>query len=171
MCDIRVLCEASEKGKFVVNMCLNNGYDINTKKLEKLLILMQGEMLRRHKKTFFEQVIIVKDNEAIIPKVERDFKMYNEGFKERLSEYYFLTNNEQEVMNSIIEQYGNMNIADLNERRELKILSQFIDETDELNLNIVPKQLIQNVFIRSNFFEHDLKKQDRYVKQKVLATK
>ncbi len=53
MIDRRILCQASEKGKIVVNECLDRGYDIDTLKLEKLLILMHGIMLSAYGDPFF----------------------------------------------------------------------------------------------------------------------
>ena len=35
--DTRILCEAGEKGKIVVNKCLDHGIEISTYKLIKLL--------------------------------------------------------------------------------------------------------------------------------------
>jgi len=170
MGDIRVLCEACEKGKFIVNKCLKNGYDINTEKLEKLLIIMQGEMLRLYRKPFFLQPIIVNDKDVIIPKVEDSFSMYNDGFKERLCEYYHLTKEDQEIMDMVFASYAQMDINDLNEKREINILKSLYIE-NEWGLNIISNDQIKNIFIRSRFFENDFIKPNHNVKQKVLAIK
>lgn len=170
MADIRVLCEVCEKGKFVVNRCLKNGNEINTEKLEKLLILMQGEMLKKYNKPFFEQQIIVKDKNIVIPKLNREFYMYNEGFNERFCEYYHLTRAEQEIMDIVIEKYSNFDVEQLKSKRELIILgNMFVDSTNEFDL--IFDEMIKSVFVRCNYFENYTPKENTNIKTKKLALK
>lgn len=49
---------ASERGKYIVNKCIEKGYKINTLKLEKLLILIYGTILSKHQKHFFQEDIM-----------------------------------------------------------------------------------------------------------------
>lgn len=49
----KVGCMATKFGKIVANKCLDRNISLTTLKLEKLLILMQVEYIRKTEKAFF----------------------------------------------------------------------------------------------------------------------
>lgn len=71
------ICFASEIGKIVANKCLDRNIPLNTLKLEKFLILIQVENIKKYGKTLFhENIILDSDYKAIMDEVEQDFKTY-----------------------------------------------------------------------------------------------
>jgi len=139
----RILCEASEKGAIVVNKCLNRGFEINTIKLEQLLILMHGRMLSLYNKPFFSQEVVARTHALMIDKVDKDFRIYAMEFKEKLEEYICLLEKE-EVMNYIIEKYGNLDFFELKELPVLKNLKDLFSKEDQSN--IIPNLKIEKMF-------------------------
>ncbi|MFQ6724517.1 MAG: hypothetical protein ACLRFE_04230, partial [Clostridia bacterium] len=108
-----VLCEASEKGKVVVNKCLNRGYHINTLKLEKLLIIIHGLMLVHHNKPFFKNSIIPTKNGLRIPEVDNDFIINAISFDKKFDEQIAFLDREWEITEYVIKKYGKMNTFEL----------------------------------------------------------
>jgi len=140
----KILCEASEKGVVVVNECLNRGLEINAIKLEQLLILMHGRMLSLYNKPFFSQEVVARTHALMIDKVDKDFRIYAMGFKEKLEEYICLLEKEEEVMNYIIEKYGNLDFFELKELPVLKNLKDLFSKEDQSN--ILPNIKIEKMF-------------------------
>ena len=161
----KILCGASEKGKIVVNRCLDRGYFINTLKLERLLILMQGTMLETYQKPLFLQHIIVQPHGLIIPDVDRELILYSVEFKERFVEHISLSEQEEKVVNNIIENYGSYGIVELNEEPALKILKGLCYNAHSMNM--VPRELIKKVFTdyRLSNLDEEEKKKNSFQKQ------
>lgn len=149
--DTRILCEAGEKGKIVVNKCLDHGIEISTYKLIKLLIMMHGIMLSRYQKPFFSQNVVATQYGPTIKEIDKELVFYALGFKERMCEYICLLENEEKVMDEVIEKYGTVDAFELNERKEFKLINEFCYE--EGTLNIIPNELIENVFDYYKFYD------------------
>ena len=144
-----VFCLASEKGVVVVNECLKKGIEINTLKLEQLLILIHGIMLSKYNKPFFYENVVARDFSLMIQEVDEDFRAYGIEFKEPFEEYITLLEKEEEVMKYVIEKYGNLDFFDLNEFCVLKKLrKRFIEENKN---NIDSKNIIPNIEIEKEF--------------------
>ena len=115
----KVGCMATEVGKIVANKCLDRNISLNTLKLEKLLILMQVEYIRKTEKAFFQENIIVSNqHNTRIKEVEEDFLPYAVGMDmissdTRFCEYINLLMKQEEVVESIINKYGNLDAFDL----------------------------------------------------------
>ena len=75
------LCEVCEKGKIVINKCLDKGYAINTAKLEKLLILMQGTMLAKYNKPLFRQDVVAVYVGLVVKELSRQLLVYEEKIR------------------------------------------------------------------------------------------
>lgn len=118
-----ILCEASEKGKVVVNHCLNKGCRINTLKLEKLLIIIHGMMLAHHKKPFFKNSIVPTKNGLRIPEVDRDFIINVISFDKKFDEQIAFLDREWEMTEYIINTYGKMDTFELDTEFGLKQLN------------------------------------------------
>lgn len=145
----KILCEASEKGIIVANECLNRGIEINTIKLQQLLILMHGRMLSLYNKPFFSQEVVARPQALMIDKVNKDLMVYAMEFKELIEEYYILLEKEEAVMMEVIDAYGNLNFFDLKELPALKTLQDnFIKKNQE---SIISNEAIQKTF---NFYNN-----------------
>lgn len=120
-----ILCSASEKGKWIVNACLNLGFDITTYKLEKLLVLAYGEYLVKTGKKLFNEDIMVSEVGIVIKEVDQDFIRFAMGFTAPLEEYYPMLNAEEKIINSIIYKYGNKDAFELTANAKLKELVEY----------------------------------------------
>lgn len=162
----KIMCEASEKGVYVVNKCLQKGYKINTIKLEQLLILMHGTMLSLYQKPFFAQNVVARPHALIIDEVDKNFLAFAIEFKERMTEYISLLQNEEKVMNYIIEKYGNADFFELNNKKELTVLRNLFSKEGEKV--VVPNEAIEKVFDYYNFSGLDCVKKQEEPYQKRL---
>lgn len=141
-----VLSIASEKGTIVVNECLRRWLYINTLKLEQLLILIQGRMLSLYNRPFFSQDVIARTHALMIDEVDKEFRINAIEFKEEIVEYVSLLSTEEEVMNFVLDSYGSLNVFELQELYELKILKEcYSKEGKDIKIS---KEEIQKVFIK-----------------------
>ena len=136
-----ILCSASEKAKWIINGCLKAGFDINTFKLEKLLIIAYGEYLIKTGKKLFNEKIVVWETGLNIREVNRDFIKYAMGFYAPFCEYYLKLDAEEKLIDSIIFEYGNMDAFKLNDNIRLKEL-EYLKNSD----GFVSEEDIKKVF-------------------------
>ena len=125
--DTRILCGASEKGKIVVNKCLDKGIKITTLKLEQLLILMQGTCLAKYNEFLFYENIILTPEGLKIEEVDKDFISFAAGFKEKLQEYHSLLDYQNAIIDDIISVYGEKSTLELSEVGPLHDLANYKD--------------------------------------------
>lgn len=142
-----ILCKASELGKIVINICLQRGIAINTLKLEKLLIIMQGKMLSRYNESLFDEPITYRNNGGfMIPKVDKDFIYGAVSFKEQETEYLPLLDRQSEVMCEVLNGYGEYNVFELEKLYSFKKLRNMIEkpENDD-NLVYVSTDILKSI--------------------------
>lgn len=125
-----LMCKASEVGKIVVNKCLDRSIFINTLKLEKLLILMQIECIKRSKKPLFTEEIVIWKCGVVIKEVDSDFRSYAISFYERQEEYICLLVAEEESVEYVLREYGHMDSFELNKLNVIKELIPFAMERE-----------------------------------------
>lgn len=117
-----ILCSASEKAKWFVNECIKEGYEINTFKLEKLLVLAYGEYLVKTGKKLFNENIVIWEAGPMIKEVDEDFRCYAIGFHSPFYSYYLKLDAEERLIRDIMYKYGNMDGFELNANVKLKEL-------------------------------------------------
>lgn len=149
MSNEKILCEASEKGKIVVNKCIELGYEIEPLKLEQLLILIHGMMLAKYNKPFFEEEIISTEYGLVIREIERDFLEYSSGFKEKFQDYILLLEKEETTVDYIIKRFGIYNHKLLKNVIVLNLLNEI--SYKEGTSNIIPNQFIREAFLAYNY--------------------
>jgi len=114
----KIMCRACEIGKIVVNRCLQREMSINTQKLQKLLVLMQGVYLvhpdNEKKEPFFEESIYLNSNGFIIQEVDMFFKPYAVTFNEPLTEYISLVDTKSKVVDLVLNRYGHCTTLEIN---------------------------------------------------------
>jgi len=151
----KILCDVSEKSKIVVNRCLDLGYEIGVWKLEQLMIIIQGIMLVKYNKPFFEEKIISVTSGLVIRQIERDFIVYTLRFNEKLPEYIYLLEDEEEIVDEVIKKYGDKDYYDLKNSNKIKLLSEICYE--KTKMNCVPNEMIKQVF---EYYSFSLKNKD-----------
>lgn len=117
-----VMCKAGEVAKIVINKCLDRGIRIGTLKLEKLLVLMQVECIKRSKKPLFTEEIVVWHCGVAIKEVDEGFLKYACGFNEKQTEYIALLDKEVESVEYVLKSFGHMDAYDLNKLPTIKRL-------------------------------------------------
>lgn len=138
----KLLCDVSEKAKIVANECIERGYIVSETKLSLLLILMQGSMLSKHKKPFFKQKVVATRNMPIIKEVIFDF--LNDRFDEKKETHIYLPEEEWEVMDEIINEYGDLNTIQLSELNRLMTINGVCYR--ENAVNVISNDLIEKIF-------------------------
>lgn len=103
----RIMCKAAEVGKIVVNRCLSRGLSIDVQKLQKLLVLMQVECIKRSGKPLFTEDIRIWDCGVAIKEVDEEFRNTGFAFINHQVEYINLLEYEDKSVDSILEMYGN----------------------------------------------------------------
>ena len=166
----RIMCDASEKGVYVVNRCLEKGLKINTIKLEQLLIIINGTMLSLTETPFFSQNVTAHKHALLIKEVDEDFISSAIRFKEKKEEYIVLLDSEQKIIDSVIDKYGALDFFELRRQKTLRCLREICYNADKENdaPNIVPNDLIKKVFDYYAFYDFDIVKEKEDSFQKTL---
>ncbi len=111
----KVMCKAAEVGKIVVNKCLDSSLFIDTQKLQKLLVLMQVECIKRNGKPLFKEDVLIWNCGVAIKEVDEEFRGVGGAFHSHQEEYINLLDPEEESVNVILQQFGQKNAIELNE--------------------------------------------------------
>jgi len=164
----KILSEVSEKAKVVVNRCFLYGYEIEPVKLQYLLILMHGTMLALYNKVFFKQNIYVQEERIFIDETEKFFLQKEITSNRLLKEQFLLPHYEEQIINEILEKYGNVEVATLKELLPLKMLSEVCSEEEASKMVVVPNELIKEVFIYYNFYEYISPRKDENTFRRIL---
>lgn len=136
----KLTCMASEFGKIVANKCLDKNISLNTLKLEKLLILMQVECIRKTKKALFKETIIVPNQyNSKIKEVDEDFLPYAAGMNmipndTRFCYYTMFLMKQEEVVDSIIDRYGNLDSWELEKTEDIQLMHKISEELNTQNI-------------------------------------
>lgn len=112
--------KACEIGAIVVNKCLDRGFNINTQKLQKLLVLMQADYIKRTHETLFDENIIIRDCGIMIDSVDFAFLKYAIEFTEKQTEYICLTGAQERSVDAVLDKYGTCNAMELHALPQLQ---------------------------------------------------
>ena len=109
-----IMCKAAEVGKIVINKCVDAGLFIDAQKLQKLLVLMQVDCIKRSSKPLFKEDIRIWDCGVAIKEVDEEFRGVGGPFVKKQVEYINLLEQEEKSVNIILEQFGTMDAIELN---------------------------------------------------------
>ena len=109
-----IMCKASEVGKIVINKCIDLNLSIDVQKLQKLLVLMQVECIKLSGKPLFKEDVRIWNCGVAIKEVDEDFRFNENAFQNRHLVYINLLDAEEIAVSNIINQYGQMDAAQLN---------------------------------------------------------
>lgn len=139
------MCRASELGKTIVNICLENNFEINTSKLQKLLFILQGEFLAKYNCTIFEEKILAWKCGVAIKEVNSEYQNFTFGFKEPIKEHLLLLEREKQMINEIVNKYGKLSTIDLNnDIRSRSLWEKYYEMGESIE---IPKDEIRRVFL------------------------
>ncbi len=110
----KIMCKAAEVGKIVINKCIDLGLFIDAQKLQKLLVLMQVDCIRKSKKPLFKEDIRIWDCGVAIKEVDEEFRGLGGSFATKQEEYIILLEQEEKSVNKILEQFGRLDAIELN---------------------------------------------------------
>ena len=110
----KIMCKAAEVGKIVINKCIDLDLFIDAQKLQKLLVLMQVDCIRKSKKPLFKEDIRIWDCGVAIKEVDEEFRGLGGSFANKQEEYIILLEQEEKSVNKILEQFGNLDAIELN---------------------------------------------------------
>lgn len=110
-----IMCKAAEVGKIVINKCIDANICIDTQKLQKLLVLMQVECIKRSGRPLFKEDIRKWDCGVAIKEVDEEFRGIGGDFTEKQQEYIVLLEQEEKSVNYILQQFGDKGAIELNE--------------------------------------------------------
>lgn len=110
----KIMCKAAEVGKIVINKCIDLNLFIDAQKLQKLLVLMQVDCIRKSKKPLFKEDIRIWDCGVAIKEVDEEFRGLGGPFAAKQEEYIILLEQEEKSVNKILEQFGKLDALELN---------------------------------------------------------
>lgn len=109
-----LMCKAAEVGKIVINKSIESGLFIDSQKLQKLLVLMQVDCIKKSNKPLFKEDIRIWDCGVAIKEVDEEFRGIGGSFTTKQTEYINLLDQEEKSVNAILEQFGTMDAIELN---------------------------------------------------------
>lgn len=143
------MCKACELGKIVVNICIKNNIEINTAKLQKLLVLMHGEHLAKYSQPLFPENVLIWKCGVAIEEVDTQFREFGGGFTTEFPAKLAVLSSENQIIKNVLINYGNKDVFELNNDYRLKYLK---DKFYQSNQSV----LINNDEIRQVFMTNDL---------------
>lgn len=138
------MCKASELSKIIINKCIDRGLSINAPKLQKLLVLMQGQCLVKYEKELFKEEIVAWSCGVAIKEVNSEFKNYNPDVDGKQQAYLILLDYEEDIIDDILDKFGNYDAITISSDPRLHKLVDMFFEKDKSN--IIPKNIIKDVF-------------------------
>lgn len=140
----RIMCKASEIGKIIVNKCLQNGIEINTQKLQKLLVLVQVECIKDSGFPLFSEDIRIWDCGVEIKEVDEDFRQFGTQFTTEFNENIVLLDSEMQYIDNIINTYGSLTASQLNALPiNQKVISMGIKHENETYAHVTAERMTE----------------------------
>lgn len=136
-------CLANLIGRNVVNKCLEKGYSINTLKLEKLLIVMQGVALAGTGKPMFQEAIVPSKTGGLrIKEIYEEFIAGSAGFEDKVDEWIVLLEKQESVVDSVLNKCGKLDALDISDKYGLNKLNHQLLEDGITDKNIINGMLM-----------------------------
>ena len=140
----KFMCKASEIGKIIVNKCLQNGIEINTQKLQKLLVLVQIECIKDSGFPLFSEDIRIWDCGVAIKEVDEDFRQFGTQFTTEFNENIVLLDSEMQYIDNIINTYGSLTASQLNALPiNQKVISMGIKHENETYAHVTAERMTE----------------------------
>ena len=121
MKNIGCRCLASEYGKVIINKCIKRQISLSNIKLQQLLIITQGVMLASYHKPIFTEQVTGASYGLLLKEVNKDFFGIFE-FNEEYFAYVVPLDIEIQVIDKVLNRYGQLDPFQLKELPEMKKL-------------------------------------------------
>ena len=125
-------------GEVIINESLDRGIKINTSKLMKLLYLMQKLHMQKYGTPMFTDKVIATVNGPYIENIANYFIAGRLGFNDYVEERIVLKDSHEDVSNSILDKYGNLNPSELMKLCQEDGLFKTIWANAEGNNKVIP---------------------------------
>ncbi len=144
---VRFMCKAAEVGKIIINKCIDSNLFIDAQKLQKLLVLMQVDCIRRSNKPLFKEDIKIWNCGVAIKEVDEEFRGVGGPFTTKQIEYINLLEQEEKSVNTILEQFGKMDAIELNLLPVNQRVISLAIKTDDTSTPYVSYQILMGAFL------------------------
>jgi len=110
------------------------------------LVLMQIYHMIRVKKVLFPQDILVNDScGVVIKEIDWEFMQYAIECNEKQTEYIYLLDEQEETIEYVLKEYGNMDAWDIN---ELPLIQELISKCISVNdKKVIPANIMLGFYI------------------------
>lgn len=140
------MCKAAEVGKVIINRCLDRRLFIDAQKLQKLLVLMQVEVIKETGIPLFKEDVRIWDCGVAIKEVDDEFRGMGASFTEKQIEYINLLDKEDEIIDLVLDQYGTQNALELNQLPINQIVRSLGKALPGTKIPHVPSDVLCKVF-------------------------
>lgn len=137
------MSKVCEVGKIVVNECLSKGLFINAQKLQKLLVLMQLECIKRSEKPLFPEDIVIWDCGVAIKEVDTEFRANAMRFEKKEPVYILLLEKETESVDYVLDTFGELTTVDIMKLRCIQKIMPLATLTHTGTPHISSKRLVE----------------------------
>jgi len=139
------MCKSVELGKIIINMCLENQYELNTSKLQKLLYFMQKLHLKKYNTPLFPENIIAWVCGPAIDEIHKYFFQYHLGFSKenRQPEKLAILDAEKPIICHVLSEYGTKSPMEMIQLSKLEPSWKQIWDDGNGNGKIIPIELLQ----------------------------
>lgn len=120
----RCMCKVCELGKVIINRCNEFNYGISAAKLQKLLVLMHGKHLAIYGVELFPEDVIRWECGVAIKEIEMNFLQHDFSNKTYIPEQIAILNSEKNIIDSVLEESGQLDVFQLNSDPRLNELTQ-----------------------------------------------
>lgn len=103
---VHTMCKAILISEAIINRCIDEGYPLNTSKLQKILYFMQKEHLKKYGVPVFDEKIVAWECGPAIKEVSEYYIDGVLGFEEKVEEKLFLKDSHKEVLKIVLDKYG-----------------------------------------------------------------
>ena len=141
-----IMCKAAEVGKIVINKCIDRNLFIDAQKLQKLLVLMQIDCIRRSQKPLFKEEIRVWSCGVAIKEVDEEFRGLGGNFVSRQAEYINLLERENASVDFVLDMFGSMEAFDLNLLPDVRMVASLAVKTADSTVPHANYQILLGAF-------------------------
>lgn len=160
MKNIGCRCLASEYGKVIINESIKRQISLSNIKLQQLLIITQGVMLASYHKPIFKERVTGASYGPSLKEVNKDF-FCDFDFNEEYFAYVVPLKIEIQVIDKVLNRYGQLNTFQLKELPEMKKLYKTLKHFNFDVSSNMENCIFESVF-KNNIVVYEIKLEKDY---------